>query len=84
MNNFNLPDDKKDALLGMLGQKLGQDPKQLQQQLEAGKLDNIMGNMDPKAAGQVNQLLQNPKALEAMLSNEKVKNMIAGLLKGQQ
>lgn len=84
MNNINLPDDKLNALLAMAGKKLGKDPAELKDQLESGKLDSVLGGMDPKAAGQINSLLKNPKALEAMLGNEQVRNMLGGMLGGKK
>lgn len=86
MNNFNLPEDKLNQLLAIAGQKLGKDPQQLRSDLEAGKLDGVMGGLDSKTAGQVNGLLQNPKALEALLANEKIRNMLGSILgkNGQQ
>lgn len=83
MNNFNLSDEKMASLLEIAGKKLGKDPQELKAQLESGQLDNVLGNMSPQAANQINGLLQNPKALEAMLQNEKVRNMLGGLLGGQ-
>lgn len=84
MNNLNLSDDKLNTMLGIVGKKLGQDPEQLKQQLEQGKLDNVLSNMNPKTAGQINGLLQNPKALEAMLNNPQVQGMLSNMLGGQK
>lgn len=83
-NNFNLPDDKLDSLLKLAGKKLGRDPNQLRSELESGKLDGVLGNLDSKTATQMNGLLQNPKALEAMLQNEKIRNLLNGLMGGQK
>lgn len=80
MNNFNLSEDKLNTLLSIAGKKLGKDPDQLKQQLESGQLDNVLGSMDQKNAGKINTLLQNPKAIETMLQNEGVRNMLNGLL----
>ena len=85
MNNLNISDEKLNLLLQMAGQKLGQNPKELKEKLQSnGGLDSLVNGLDPKAASQINTLLQNPKMLEAMLGNEKVKNMIAGLAGSQK
>lgn len=84
MNNFGIPDDKLNALLKVAGDKLGRDPAELRAELESGKLDNVLGGLDPKAAGQINNLVQNPKAVEALLQNEKIRNLLGGLLGGQK
>lgn len=84
MNNLNIPDDKLNTMLQMAGQRLGRDPEELRSELQSGKMDNILGGLDPKAAGQIQGLLQNPKALEAMLQNDKVKNLLNSLMGGQK
>lgn len=81
---MNIPDDKLNSLLQIAGSKLGKDPQQLRADLEAGKLDGVLGSLDAKSAGQVNNLLQNPKALEALLGNDKIKNLLNGLMNGQK
>ena len=83
-NNFNLSDDKLASLLEIAGKKLGKDPQELKKQLESGQLDNVLGSLDPKAKNQVNTLLQNPKMVETMLQNDKIRNMLGGLLGGQK
>lgn len=84
MNNFNLSEDKQRALLEMAGKKFGKSPEELKAQLESGQLDSLLGNIDTQKKDQINSLLQNPKALEAMLQNEQVKKLLGGLLGGQK
>lgn len=79
MNNFNISPDKQNALLKMAAQKLGKDPEELKSQLESGKLDSLTQNMDAKSLGQLNSLLQNPKAVEALLGNDKIRAMLGNL-----
>ncbi len=82
-NNLNLSPDQVDSLLRMAGEKLGTDPNQLRQQLESGSLGNILGKMDPGSAAQVNKVLQDPQALQQMLSSQKVQVMLKALLGGK-
>lgn len=84
MNNFNIPEDKLSSLLQMAGKKLGRDPQQLRADLESGKLDNVMKGMDAGAAGKLNNLLQNPKAMETLLQNDKIRGMLGGLMGGKK
>jgi len=78
-NNFNVSDDKKNALLQMASQKLGKSPDELQSMLESGQIGELTQNLDPKTAGQVNALLNNPKALETLLKNDKLRAMLGSL-----
>lgn len=84
MNNFNLSEDKQNALIQMAAQKLGKDPAELKKQLESGQIDNITKGMDSKTTGQLNALLNNPKAVEALLGNENIRNILSGLGKGSK
>ena len=70
-----------DALFKLAGQKLGKDPEELKASLQQGNVSQAIGSLDPKTQAQISSLLQNPKALEAMLGNEQVKSMLANLTK---
>lgn len=72
--------EKMNALLGMAGKKLGKDPRQLRAQLENGQLNQVLGNLDPQRAAQINQLLNNPQQLEQMLNSPQVKSLLNGLM----
>lgn len=80
MNNMNLPPEKMNELLKMAGQKLGQDPSELKNKLENGDLNQIIGGLDAKTQNQIGALMNNPKALEAIMKNDKVKNMLTNLM----
>ena len=80
MNNLNISQDKINLLLGMAGKKLGQDPAALKAKLESGDLDSIISKMSPQAKSQMSGLLQDPKGIESLLADEKIKNMLSGLL----
>lgn len=82
MNNLNLSDEKLSQLLGMAGQKLGQSPESLKNQLQQGDLSGILGKLDPKTANMVSGLMNNPKALEALMQNDQMKAMLGQLGKG--
>lgn len=79
MNNLNLSQDKVNALLGMAAKKLGKSPDELKKQLQSGDLNSLAQNMDANASGQINKVLNDPKALEALLQNEKIKALLGSL-----
>ena len=83
-NNFNLSPQQTQLLLKIAGQKLGADPAQLQQQLESGRLNDLMGRMSPQQSAQFSRLLQDPEALKQTLSSPAVRAMLSGLLGGQK
>lgn len=80
MSNFNIPDEKLSAMLNMAGNKLGRDPEELRSKLQSGDVNGVLNGLDPKSAGQINNILKDPKALEAMMGNPAVKNLLNGLL----
>jgi len=79
-NNFDLTPEQTQRLLNIAGQKLGADPARLQQQLESGKLGELMGRMNPQQSARLNQLLQDPEALKQTLSSPAVRAMLSNLL----
>jgi len=82
LNNLNLSEAKLNALLSMAGKKLGQDPQTLKQQLQSGKLDDIMNGMDTSAKEKMAGLMNDPKRLEALMQDDKVKKLLSGLMGG--
>lgn len=84
MNNFNLSEEKQQALLQMAAQKLGKSPQELMAQLQSGQLDGLTQSMDPKTSSQVNALLNNPKTVEMLLNNGNIRSMLENLGKGQK
>jgi len=79
MSNFNLNEIKKNALLQMAGKQLGTDPAQLKEKLDAGQVDDIVSGLNPQQKQQLNGLLQNPQALNALFGTEQVQNLLKSL-----
>lgn len=79
MQDFNLSDAKRNALLKMAGKQLGTDPNRLKEKLEAGQLSEVVNSLDPEAKARVNGLLQNPQALQALLGNAQVQDLLRNL-----
>lgn len=82
-NNFDLTPEQTQRLLNIAGQKLGADPARLQQQLESGRLNDLLGRMNPQQSARLNQLLQDPEALKQTLSSPAVRLMLNNLLGGK-
>ncbi len=76
----NMSQQAMNSLLGMAGQKLGKNPQQLRQQIEGGQVKDLLGNLDPQKAAQVNQLLNNPQQLEQFLNSPQVKGLLGKLM----
>lgn len=79
MQNLNLSEANKNALLKLAQQKLGADPEQLRRQLDSGNAADLVKNLDPKTQAKVNGLMQNPQALNALLKNPQVQNLLKNL-----
>ncbi len=79
MNNLNLSDLKKNALLQMAGKQLGTDPNKLREQLETGNVSDIVDGLDAQQREKLNGFLNNPKALQALLGNTQVQDLLKNL-----
>jgi hypothetical protein len=79
MKKFKLPDEKVNALLGMAGKKLGKNPDALREQLQSGDINGVLGGLDKDSAAKVQGLLSDPKALENLLKNEQLQQLISNL-----
>lgn len=84
MDNLNLSPDKMDTLLKIASQKLGKNPDDIKNQLEQGNLNNLIGGLDPNLQSKITSLANNPKALESILQNPGVTNMLSGLMGGKK
>lgn len=80
MSNLNLSQDNMDTLLKLAGKKLGQDPSSIKNQLEQGNLNQVIGGLDPKVQKKIAELANNPKAVNALMQNNNVQNLLSGLM----
>jgi len=79
MNKLNLSDDKVNSLLGLAGKKLGKDPEALREQLKSGDIGGVLSGMDEGSAARVQSVLSNPDAIQTLLRNEQLQQLLAGL-----
>lgn len=57
-----------DALLSIVGKKLGMSPQELRRQLESGKFDAAMSNMTPQEAQTFNKVINDPQLADKVIS----------------
>lgn len=74
-NNPNL-----DKLLNMVGQKLGKDPKILKSQLEAGKFDNVLGNLNSEDNKKLQTFLKNPALAQKLINTKEAQQTLKKIL----
>ncbi len=79
LQNLNLSEANKNLLLKLAQQKLGADPEQLRRQLDTGNVEELVKNLDPKTQATVSGLMQNPQALNTLLKNPQVQNLLKSL-----
>ncbi len=72
-NNFN--NANVEALLKVVAAKLRMKPDVLRKQLEEGKFDEAIKNMNPKDAAKFQQAVKNPGMVEKMVSTPQAQEM---------
>ena len=65
---MNMNPQNLDLLLKVVSSKLGTTPENLKQQLESGKFDSALNNMNTSDAAKFQQVLQNPQLMEKFMS----------------
>ena len=76
MNSMNLSDENRSNLVNMAAGKLGKSPESIKQALESGDMESLKAGLDPKAAARLNQVLSDPKQLEAILGNKQLMQLL--------
>ncbi len=74
-NNPNL-----DKLVNMVGQKLGKDPKILKTQLEAGKFDSVLGNLNSEENKKLQTFLKNPALAQKLINTKEAQETLKKIL----
>lgn len=59
---------KANELLNVVSKKLNIPADELKKQLEAGKFDTALNNMNKNDAAKFNQIMKNPKMIEKLIS----------------
>ena len=79
-NNLNLSQDQMDSLMQMAGKKMGTDPQKLKEQMQSGQMDGILKNLNPNQQAQIQNLMNNPAAIEQLMNSPKVRMLLKGLM----
>ena len=79
-NQFQLSQEEMDRLMQTAGQKMGTDPQKLRAQLSQGDLSGIMQQLSPNQKAQLNHFLNNPAAIQQMMENPKVQQLLKSLM----
>lgn len=67
-NNMNINPKNLEALLNTVSKKLGTSPDSLKKDLENGKFDNAMKNMNSNESAVFQKVLSNPQLLEKFMT----------------
>lgn len=77
---FQFSQAQMDILLQMAGKRMGTDPNKLKEQMQSGQTDAILGALPKDKQAQIASLMQNPQAVEQLMQNPKVQQLIQGLM----
>lgn len=84
MNGKNLSEaNNLTDLLSVVSRKLGVPPEQLKAELEQGKFDTALKNMNASEAEKFNQAIQNPKMVEKLMSTPQAQALYKKLTGGK-
>ena len=70
------------AMLEVVGKKLGMSPDTLRAELEAGKFDRALAGMKQQDAAKFQQVLANPQKLNQMMNSRQAKALYEKLTRG--
>lgn len=68
------------GLIQEASKKLGVNSKELQRQVESGKLDDLLKKMPPKQAQSFQQILNNPELAKKMMQSPQVQQMMKNFI----
>ena len=68
MDKKNFDENKVNALLGAVSQKIGVSSDQLRKELAEGKFDSALASMNKNDASKLQRVMNDPKLIEKMMS----------------
>lgn len=74
MNNLN--PKAMNELIQQASKKIGTSPEQLRQQVENGKLQEVMGKLSPQQAKDFQNLLNNPELAKRLMETPQAKTLL--------
>ncbi len=81
--NKNINSKNLDGMLNIVGKKLNMDPNTLKAQLEQGKFDGALNNMNANDAEKFKKVMNNPKLAEQIMSSEQAQSIYKKLMGGK-
>lgn len=78
MPNENNPNVEN--LLKSVSDKLGKSPDELKKATQTGKVDNLLGNLDPKESQKIKKILSDKNVANKILSTPQAQSLIKKLL----
>ncbi len=69
-------------MMGVLSDKLGLDPKTVQDALSSGSADKLMSSLSPQDAAKLRKILSDKATTEKIMQSEQVKKLIKKLSEG--
>ncbi|MEM1486303.1 hypothetical protein V6615_15790 [Oscillospiraceae bacterium PP1C4] len=79
-NNYNLSQSQLNALINLAGKKMGTNPDKLREQMQNGEMNDVLNKLSPAQRAQMNNLMNNPQAVEQFLSNPNLQALLKGLM----
>ncbi len=83
MAELNINSKQTQQLLEIVGKKLGVSAESLKKDLEQGKFDSALKNMNPEQASTFNKMVSNPKMLETFMSTPQAQALYNKLTGGK-
>ncbi len=69
-----------DKLISIIGKKLNKDPNVLKKQLEEGKYDSVLGNLNDADNKKLQTFLKNPKLAQQVINTPGAQQMLKNIL----
>ncbi len=77
---FNLSQKQMELLMSLASKKMGKNPEQMRQQLQSGDLQGLLGGLPQGQQQRIQQLMNDPAAIQQLISNPKVQQLLQGLM----
>lgn len=74
-------DNSLNDLIKQAGQKTGIDPKNIKQNIDSGKLDDLLSKLNPADAKKFQEALSNPQLAQQMLNTPQAQMLIKKFMK---
>lgn len=66
--------------MSLASKKMGKNPEQMRQQLQSGDLQGLLGGLPQGQQQRIQQLMNDPAAIQQLISNPRVQQLLQGLM----